>query len=162
MILSILTKFFLWKCAGRNCVLMLHSGPTITTFMSWMQLWCNFKVAFVRGWFESQPFFVSAPSRMWMTSYLTMISSWLNFTWLKAWQHFQGLLLMRKHSIYGLRDISRRGHSITMWTRFWSFLTPFPLKWTILPHKAYEVMWKFDTPPLPLFLSTWLLNDPLQ
>ena len=34
-----------------------------------------------------------------------------------------------------------------------------PLTWTILLNKAYEVTWTFDYPP-PLFLSTWLLNDP--
>ena len=39
--------------------------------------------------------------------------------------------------------VGTRGHSITTWTRFWSFLTSSPLKWTMLPHKAYEATWTF-------------------
>ena len=52
-----------------------------------------------------------------------------------------------------------RGHSQTMWTIFWTFLTPPPPLWTILLYKGYRVMWIFGKPPPPL-LSTWFVNAP--
>ena len=54
-----------------------------------------------------------------------------------------------------------RGHSITTWTRFWSFLTPSPpLTWTILIDKNYQIMWTFDYPPplVQMFLE-WPLKE---
>ena len=44
------------------------------------------------------------------------------------------------------------GHSQTMWTVFWTFLTPHlppPTMWTILLYKGYRVMWTFWKKPSP-------------
>ena len=51
-----------------------------------------------------------------------------------------------------------RGHPLTMWTVFWTFLTPFlPHLLAILPNNAYVVIWTFDyLPPLSCPHGLWM------
>ena len=44
------------------------------------------------------------------------------------------------------------GHPITRWTRFWPFLTPSPLTWTILLNKTCEVTDIWAPPSTPLLV----------